>query len=199
VPVRAQLAKESAELAAVRGLAAVTTRLAGPKTEEALAAGMADAATFMTTDTHEEVAAAGRALASLSPERKNAILGKARAMAARAAETGNASTFLAELDGIVLYVACFAGREDQPQTVRRHPGFTDGWPEHIKGIVDACVADGRPSKVLSLVFMLGASGEKTTMLVGYDTQTIHFVPESLAAHDNEVTHGHRYELSLGEA
>jgi hypothetical protein len=54
--------------------------------------------------------------------------------------------------------------------------------------------------------MLGASGERTTMLVGYDTPTIHFVPDSLAApdvrndegrRDNEVTHGHRYELSLG--
>lgn len=198
VPVRAQLAKESAELEAVRGQAAITMRLAAPKTEEALAAGLTDAATFLTTDTHEEVAGAGRALGALSAERRNAILGKTRAMATRAAETGNASTFLAELDGIVLYVACFPGREDQPQTVRRHPGFTDGWPEHIKGIVDACIADGRPNKILSLVFMLGASGGKTTMLVGFDTPAIHFVPESLAAHDNEITHGHRYELSLGQ-
>jgi len=63
-------------------------------------------------------------------------------------------------------------------------------------MLDACVADGRPNKILSLVFMLGASGEKTTMLVGYDTPNIHFVPESLAAHDNEVTHGHRFDLSL---
>ena len=196
VPVRAQLAKENAELEAVRGQAAVALRLSAPKTQEALAAGLTDAATFLSTDKNEEVAGAGRALASLSPERRNALLGQARTLARRAAETGNAATLLAELDGLVLYVACFSGREDQPQTVRRHPGFTDGWPEHIKGIVDACVADGRPNKVLSLVFMLGASGEKTTMLVGYDTPAIHFVPESLAAHYNEITHGHRYELSL---
>lgn len=197
VPVRAQLAKESAELAAVRSEAAVALRLSAPKTEEALAAGLTDAATFLSTDKNEEVAGAGRALGALSPERRSAILGQTRSLAKRAAETGNAATMLAELDGLVLYVACFAGREDQPQTVRRHAGFTGGWPEHIKGIVGACVADGRPDKVLSLVFMLGASGEKTTMLVGYDTPSIHFVPESLAAHDNELTHGHRYELSLG--
>lgn len=197
VPVRAQLAKESAELEAVRGQASVALRLSAPKTEEALAAGFADAATFLSTDKNEEVAGAGRALASLSAERKSAILDQTRTLAKRAAETGNPATMLAELEGLVLYVACFAGREDQPQTVRRHPGFTDGWPEHIKGIVGACVADGRPNKVLSLVFTLGASGEKTTMLVGYDTPSTHFVPESLAAHGNEQTHGHRYELSLG--
>lgn len=198
VPVRAQLAKENADLEQVRGKAAITLRLGAPKAEEALGAALSDAATFLEGDKNDEVAAAGRALKSLGSERRASLLKETRALAQRAAETGDAATMLAELDGLVLYLACFPGREDQPQAVRRHPGFTDGWPPHIERIVAACVADGRPSKVLSLVFMLGTDGAKTTLLVGYDTTALHFRPDPLAV-AGEVTHDHRYELSLGEA
>jgi hypothetical protein len=44
--------------------------------------------------------------------------------------------------------------------------------------------------------MLGTDGSKTTMLVGFDSPTVHFAPESLSGDDKgDRTHEHRYEIA----
>ena len=185
VPVRAQLAKENAELEAVRGKAAVTTRLEGGTWDGTVNAGVTDAARWLGTDSSEEVAQAGRALAALAPETLSAVVTRVRSLATRAVETGTVTTSLVELEGLVLYLACFPGREDQPQTVRRHRAFSDGWSPHARAVLDACAADGKPKRLLSLLTMLGTDGTRSTMLVAYDSADVHLVPESLLTDGNK--------------
>ena len=209
VPVRAQLAKENAELDKVRGKPTLTTRLESPGSDDAIASGITDAARWLTEQApaadasappSDEVAAAGRALAALTPERRAALVARTRSLATRAGETGAVATCLCELEGIVVYLACFPGREDQPQTVRRQPGFAEGWSAHTSALLDACAADGKPKRVLSLVTMLRTDGTRMTMLVGYDSDAVHLVPEALAGDTTQSdvvlrTHEHRYEIS----
>ena len=200
VPVRAQLAKENAELEAVRGKAAVTERLEGGSWDGTITGGIADAARWLATDASEEVASAGRALAALPAETLAALVTRTRALASRAVETGTVTTCLCELDGLVLYLACFPGREDQPQTVRRHRAFAGGWSPHARAVLDACAADGKPKRMLSLISMLGTDGTRAAMFVAYDSADVHLVPESLLtdpikADANARPHDHRYETS----
>lgn len=214
VPVRAQLAKENAELEAVRGKAALMTRLEGRGADDSIASGVADAARWLTeqaakgdsngASAPDEVAAAGRALAALTPETRAALVTRTRALASRAGESGVVATCLCELEGIMLYLACFPGREDQPQTIRRQAGFAEGWPAHMAALVEACAADGKPKRVLSLAFMMRTDGARMTMLVGYDSETTHLVPEAFVADPTKDgaaarTHEHRYEISQTSA
>jgi hypothetical protein len=70
----------------------------------------------------------------------------------------------------------------------------------MNAVLGACAADGKPKRVLSLVYILRTDGTRMTMLVGYDSDTLHLVPEALVAdsaqpEDDWRTHDHRYEIS----
>jgi hypothetical protein len=152
-------------------------------------------------------------LRALTPEQRSALVAQSQQVIARAAKSGVVATCLCELADIAVYLACFPGREEQPRTVRRQPAFGDGWSAHMRQILDACVADGKSTNVLSFVFLLATDGTRLTMLSGFDSIALQLVPEPLAdapkashdylanpeARDHDARdariHTHRYELS----
>ena len=217
VPVRAQLAKENAEFEAVRAQASVSARLEGKSGDDSISAAIADATRWLgeadeSAPRDEQAATAGRALAALTPEKRAALIARTRLLIAHTGTSGVVGTCLCELGNVILYLACFPGREDQPRTVRRQPAFGDGWTAHMRGILDACTSAGDSRSVASFVFILGIDGRRMTMLTAYDSATLQLVPKALAdlsqsggdeptndgaqVHERRAarTHAHRYEF-----
>ena len=94
--------------------------------------------------------------------------------------TGDVTSVLVKLPDLYVYVVCFAGRAEQPQTVRRHEAFRDGWEAHAARVREALGgAAAEAPALLGLLFFLHADAETGTMLVALAADGVSVVPEAL--------------------
>ncbi|MEP7120876.1 MAG: hypothetical protein ABJE95_08205 [Byssovorax sp.] len=144
-----------------------------------ITAGIADLAQSLEGETSPDLRAAATLLREIPAEARGEIVRRARLAANTTLRTGDVSSLLVKLPSALVYVVCFAGRAEQPQTVRRHAAFRDGWEAHAARVREAA-AEGSPGlPLLGLLFFLHADAVKGTLLIALEGDDVHVVPERL--------------------
>jgi hypothetical protein len=206
-PVRTQLAAASREVKEAQVAGGGERRIPASVWSRAVGAGLADVAQALEGEASEDLRAAAALLRGLSPEARAEILKKARASANETMRTGDVTSVLLKLPGLAVYAVCFAGRAEQPQTVRRHAAFRDGWEAHAARVRDALRAtDAGPLPLLGLLFFLHADAVTGTMLVALEGEGVSVVPERLLGEREARSrpgrvnrHPHDLDLAAGPA
>ena len=204
-PVREKLKQQAKELEKAAGIGTVAARFDRGLWTRSVRAGIDASLTWLAADVSPEVQRASELLRSgLAPAAdgtnalEQALLARARKQATLALETGEVRSSLFETGELSVHLVCFPGRDDQPQTVRRHAAFAQGFAAYAKKLRKACLADGKSGRLLSLLFFVRADARVATMLAAYEGETVRLVPETLAAGepDDVRPHGQRAEIML---
>lgn len=166
--------------------------------------GLAHAAVALEGDSDDAHRAAAKLLLGLSAEARAEIVKKARTAANEAVRTGEVTSVLLKTEAAAIYVVCFAGRAEQPQTVRAHEAFRDGWEPHAARVREALAVDAPAIPMLGLLFFLHADVESGTMLVALEADGLRMIPERLLNEREARTHEgqinrHHQDLALGDA
>ena len=182
---------------------ALAGRLTGPSWRASLEAGLAQAQKTFAADKRPEAAEAARLIAALGPEQRDFIFTRGKDCAQTALETGEVKSFLVQGAGAAVYVVLVPGRADQPQTLRRHAAFVNGWLAHAGKLARAVRAGGSELPVLALVVFLRSDASQGTLLVALDGARHSFAPAALLddreARSGALVHQCRYPFSLEHA
>lgn len=177
--VRAKLREANLEVATAQAEGGGERRLDAATWTPEITAGLADLAQSLEGETSADLRAAASLLRAIPPEARAEIVRRARLAANATLRTGDVSSLLVKLPSALVYVVCFAGRAEQPQTVRRHAEFRDGWEAHAARVREAALAGSPGLPLLGLLFFLHADAVKGTLLVALDGDGVHVVPERL--------------------
>jgi hypothetical protein len=177
--VRAKIKEANREVADAQADGGGERRLDAATWTPEITSGLADLAQSLEGETSADLRAAASLLREIPPDARAEIVRRARLAANATLRTGDVSSLLVKLPNALVYVVCFAGRAEQPQTVRRHAGFRDGWEAHAARVREAALAGSPGLPLLGLLFFLHADAVKGTLLVALDGDGVHVVPERL--------------------
>jgi hypothetical protein len=177
--VRAKIKEANREVASAQADGGGERRLDAATWTPEITSGLADLAQSLEGETSADLRAAASLLREIPAEARGEIVRRARLAANTTLRTGDVSSLLVKLPSALVYVVCFAGRAEQPQTVRRHAAFRDGWEAHAARVREATQADSPGLPLLGLLFFLHADAVKGTLLVALDGDGVHVVPERL--------------------
>ncbi len=187
-PVRVKLEAAGREIGEARVAGGGERRIPGAVWSRATATGLADVAQALEGEPSDDLRAAAGLLREIPAEARAEILKKARSAANETMRTGDVTSVLVKVPraaaatGLAVYVVCFAGRAEQPQAVRRHEAFRDGWEVHAARVREALHAADPASPappLLGLLFFLHADAVTGTMLVALEGDGVSVVPERL--------------------
>ena len=177
--VRTKIREANREVASAQADGGGERRLDAATWTPEITAGLADLAQSLEGETSADLRAAASLVREIPAEARAEIVRRARLAANATLRTGEVSSLLVKLPSALVYVVCFAGRAEQPQTVRRHAEFRDGWEAHAARVREATLADSPGLPLLGLLFFLHADAVKGTLLIALDGDGVHVVPERL--------------------
>lgn len=177
--VRVKIRAANAEVESAQAEGGGERRLDPATWSQEITAGLADVARTLGGETSTDLLAAAAVLRDIPAEARVEIVKRARLAANATIRTGDVSSLLVKLPSALVYVVCFAGRAEQPQTVRRHAAFRDGWEAHAARVREAALAGGPELPLLGLLFFLHADAVKGTLLIALEGEGAHVVPERL--------------------
>jgi hypothetical protein len=177
--VRVKVRAANLEVANAQAEGGGERRLDAATWSQEITAGLADVTRTLGGETSEDLRAAAAVLRDIPAEARVEIVKRARLAANATIRSGDVSSLLVKLPTALVYIVCFAGRAEQPQTVRRHAAFRDGWEAHAARVREAALAGGPELPLLGLLFFLHADAVKGTLLIALEGQGAHVVPERL--------------------
>lgn len=200
-PVRKKLRAATREVAEAQAASGGERRIDPGTWSRAIKEGMAHAVQMLEGETSDDLRAVASHLRGIKAEEREEIIKKARRAANDTILSGDVHSLLVKLPDALVYVVCFAGSAAQPQTVRRHAAFRDGWEAHAARVREAAGVESPGLPLLGLLFFLHADAVTGTMLVALEGDGVSVVPERLLGEREARTkvgrvnrHHHDFEL-----
>ncbi|WP_163995572.1 hypothetical protein [Pyxidicoccus caerfyrddinensis] len=177
-PVQELRRKSLPDRSVLKGPGTVKSRLAGPGWQRGLEDALAEARKAFEEDGSPPGRAAAQALAGLR-EAVPVLAAQARAAASEAVTRGHLRSVLLQREGVVVYLVAVPARYEQPQTLRRFPGFTDGWTRHVERVARALPPDSAGQPLLGLVLFVEPDASQVVVVAGLEARGQRLLPGAL--------------------
>jgi len=181
-PVQTLIQASTPDFSALSGPGTVEQRLGATAAwEHGLQAALADTRKALREEGSPPAHAAEKAIA-LAESRgggTEALAQQARLLAGEATRYGKVQSVLLGGDGALVYLLVVPGRYEQPQTLRRHAGFAEGWLAHVERLTRALPADAAGTPMLALLLFVETDARQVTLLSGLEALVLRLVPGAL--------------------